>query len=191
MPESGKTPPKKGEKGTPRLHLADLFRIPKYYRMKDGASMEKPEFSLVDEKPTHPMLSHIEGDHDYTRDELIAAIGRAYPQMTDLLKELDSFRGLYFSMKELVAEMFYRVMARKLHPSDANLAHIVGEQATFGRQCMDVIRNIALHAPAENCKEIAQKLLKKFEPVDLNDKKIITLVDEKNENGKPPQASSN
>jgi hypothetical protein len=84
---------KEVEKGIPRPNLAELLQIPRGYRLKHGATLEAPAFVLVNESLDGPIKpSEVQLKKDYSRDELIALIGKAYREFTDLVKELDEVK---------------------------------------------------------------------------------------------------
>lgn len=163
--------------GTPRPNLANLLRIPKKFKLDEGFTIDNPHFT-PDDPQDNP-----------SRDEIIRAIGLAYPEFLSLVKEFDNAKSAAVENMLLVQESFRAVTGR--YPKKGEqIINIIMEQATFGRQCEDVLRNIVNNLPADKAKTIATEFLKRSDPEIGGN--ILTLVNEKNTDGnsssQPPTA---
>lgn len=180
--------PPESRKGIPRPNLAALLSVPKRYVLKEGTDlMTNPEFSLVNEtpilgEPEKPGTAH----HDYTRDQLIAMIGLAWPEFLSFVREHDEIIKENQVMSELMAELYYKVTGIK-PAADSNFIEDMTQQATFGRQCEDVLRNIANNVPVAACKATAQKFLERAPTIGSR----IIVLDKANAKPKEPDTTGN
>lgn len=159
---------KNSVKGTPRPAIADLLKVPRDYKPVGGtidplSGVETPIFSLVDET-----------QYDFSRDELILKIGKAYPEFVSLVKEFElaladkneaqnSCRKLY--------ELITRKSVVDAEPLDNWMVEVEKSVAVF-TQSWDVLQNIADNVPTERAKDVASKqvaYIRSRQPVLVNE----------------------
>lgn len=118
-----------------RENLANLMQIPRKFR-------------LVNESETKsciPMPHNFEpkdATDDYTKNQLILAIGAALPELATFVQEVDILRADNASACHAVAEMHRAAVGEYREPIHGVIADVDHLKHRFN-QAMDVLRNIA------------------------------------------------
>ena len=136
--------------------------------MAEGHDLANPKF-LVNEN-LHPMNEHLR-KKDHTRDELLAMMAQAYPEIVSMARELSQAVMVAAAARKDAEETFYKVMGRKYQDGD-DYGALISDTATLGRQAMDVLRNIAYNCPEKIARQVAQNFLS------FRDNKNVILTDE-------------
>jgi hypothetical protein len=159
----------------------------------EGKQMCPPEFDLVNESGETVLLPeavYVESKPGHTRDQLIAMIGKAYPEFVDLVKELELAKAEREEAKRAALRLYMLITRTE----DISPDGIESCDAIIGRlrQCYDVIKNIALYVvDGMRAIEIATKHYQRISPVVEG----AVLVNEKDNGPKlvtlPPGNQSN
>lgn len=111
-----------------RHHLADMMSLPKKYRPIKGT--------------TPVLFDAVDPLDDPSKDEIIAIIGLAYPELISFIKDIDELKKDYAGACNTVAEMHRAAMGKVIGPQRGVIEDVEDVRMRCGR-AMDVLRKIS------------------------------------------------
>lgn len=140
-----------------RFHICFNCCNPDSSHTQDGERYCPVEFTLVNENPGK---GQVVLEKDYTRDDLIAMIGKAYLEFVDLVKEMQSAKATADAASAACLELNEAITGDKA--TGEKWMDVAKNHIGFLKQCENVLKNLVENVPADKCKEVVLRVWKRI-----------------------------
>lgn len=127
-----------------RENLANLLQIPRKYRLVNETSDP-----MTTSLGVEPKFAPVDPEDDYTKDQLIFAIGSALPEIATFVQEMDIMRADHAASCNAVANMHFAAVGSYREPIRGVVEDVAHLRSRFN-QAMDVLKNIAHNLDSAN-----------------------------------------